>query len=228
MIRVLAACLVLSWSGLSAAADGLDDGAAREAVGRWLAFQEGLRTVRADFVQVRELRTVKGGLRSEGTVWIDRAGGRFRWQSGPADRPKAVAIKSGETLTLLQPERRRGERLSLAEAARSGGRGAEAAFDLATGELPGTVEGLTRQFAIVEARRDGDAWRLRLAPREARLREALGAVVFLIDAARHHLRGFEMVFRDGSTVRTTFTRQQFNVPLDAALFAPDLTGYDLR
>lgn len=228
MTRALAACLVALLPGLTTAADAALDAPTREAIGRWLAFQQGLRTVQADFVQVRELRTLKSGLRSEGTVWIDRSGGQFRWQSGPADSPKAVAIKTGDTLTLLQPARRRGERLSLTEAARSGGRGAEAAFDLATGDLPGTLDGLTKQFAIVEARRDGDAWRLRLTPADHRLREALGEVVFLIDAARHHLRGFEMTFRDGSTVRTTFTRQQFNGPLDPALFAPDLTGYDLR
>ena len=226
--RTVAWIAALISAGLAAGTAGEIAAPARAAIGQWLAFQRSVRTVEADFIQVRELRTLKNGLRSGGKVWIDRPGDRFRWQTGDAAEPKSVAVKNGDTLTLLQPGRKRAERRSLTESASARGGGAEAAFDIATGDLPDSYEGLTRQFTILEARLEGDQWRLRLAPTDSRLREALTEFVFLIDAGRHHLRGFEMTFRDGSTIRTTFTTQRFNGKLDDALFNPDLTGYDLR
>lgn len=63
----------------------------RKPLEKWLAFQRGIRTIEADFVQIRELRTLRGGLRSEGKVWIDRKQWRFRWQTGDEAVPKAVA-----------------------------------------------------------------------------------------------------------------------------------------
>lgn len=201
---------------------------ARNAIEQWLAFQKSVRTVKAEFVQVRELRTLKSGLRSEGTVWIDRKGHRFRWQAGDEASPKSIAIQDGDDLTLMQPGRKRAERRSLSSTAQTRGGGAEAAFDFATGDLPDSIEELTKAFTITSARIEGAAWRFQMTPNDGRLREALSQVAFLVDPEKHHLRGFELTFRDGSVVKTTFTRQQFNLPLDAALFLPDLTGYQIN
>lgn len=224
VLRLVAGLLL---AGLCPSPAGEPDGAARDAIQKWLAFQRGVRTVEADFIQSRELRTVKNALHSTGTVWIDRRTEQFRWQTGDAANPKSVAVKKGNSLVLLQPTRKRAERLSLSSSAAGRG-GPEAAFDFATGELPDTYEGLIRQFSILDMKQAGDAWRLRLAPSDDRLREALDEIVFLIDARNHHLRGFEMTFRDRSIIRTTFTRQKFNSPIDPTLFQPDLTGYQVK
>lgn len=199
--------------------------AARQTIEKWLAFQSGIRTVEAEFIQTRELRTLKNPLRCEGKVWIDRHGARFRWQTGGDEaNPKSVAVKNGDTLTLMQPARKRAEKIPASRAAGQ----AEGAFDFAAGDLPASYDGLTKEFAILGARLEGDHWRIRLSPKNARLREAVTEITFLVDAAKFHLHGFDLTFRDGSKVQTVFPRQKFNAPLDAALFAPDLTGYDLR
>jgi outer membrane lipoprotein-sorting protein len=199
--------------------------AARQAIEKWLAFQRGIHSIEADFTQTRELRTLKTPLRSEGKVWIDRTGARFRWQTGGDDaHPKSVAVKNGDTLTLMQPARKRAEKIPVSRAVGQ----AESAFDFAAGDLPATYEGLTKEFTILSAKLEGDHWRIRLSPKNARLREAVTEIAFLVNAAKFHLHGFDLTFRDGSKVQTAFPRQKFNAPLDATLFTPDLTGYDLR
>ena len=189
----------------------------------WLRIQRDIRTIEAEFVQVRELRTLRNPLRSAGKVWIDRKGRRFRWQAGDEDSPKSVAIKAGDTLLLMQPNRKRAKRLDLS--AQGNGQQAEAAFDFATGEMPDSLSELKRAFSIESIDSEDGAWRVALRPLEARLRESLDEVVFVIDGERHFLRGFEMTFRDRSVVKTTFTRQQFNIALNEALFQPDLGDY---
>lgn len=193
---------------------------------KWLALQQGIRTIEADFTQIRELRTLRGGLRSEGKVWIDRKQERFRWQTGEESAPKAIAIKVGDTLTLLQPARRRAQRVALDDAAaRADG---AAALDFATGGMPDTLTELEEAFVIEGITRETATWRVRLKPRTGKLRESLDEAVFLIDAERFFLHGFEMTFRDRSVVKTIFTRQEFNVSLDDSLFFPDLSGYALK
>ncbi len=195
-------------------------------VEKWLAFQRGIRTVKAEFIQTRKLRTLRNPLRSEGTVWIDRKANRFRWQSGDEDSPQSVAVKTGNVLTLLQPSRKRAKRIDLSQASANENPGV--AFDFATGGMPDTLAELKRAFAIEKLESEDGAWRVTLSPRQAELRESLESVVFVIDGRRHHLRGFELTFRDRSEVETIFTRQEFNVALDEALFQPDLSGYNLQ
>ncbi|MCB1229453.1 MAG: outer membrane lipoprotein carrier protein LolA [Verrucomicrobiae bacterium] len=190
----------------------------------WLQFQRGIRTVAAEFVQMRELRTLRNPLRSEGKVWIDRKRERFRWQSGSEDSPKAVAVKSGDTLTLMQPSRKRARQVDLGDAA---GDPAGAAFDFAAGDLPDSLADLKTAFSIEKLDSESGAWRLTLRPLQEKLRESVAEIVFVIDAERFFLRGFEMTFRDRSVVKTTFTRQEFNLDLDDSLFEPDLSSYTL-
>ena len=223
LVRTLLFFAVVYAGAFQLAADEPDLAPLKE----WLAFQRGVRTVEADFVQIRELRTLRKGLRSEGTVWIDYGGKRFRWQTGAAAAPKTVAVKNGDILTLIQPGRKRAERVGLGEA-RGGEHGPAAAFDFATGELPATLDELRRSFDILEVTAQGDLWRARLRPIAGGLRESPREVAFLIDAKGHHLRGFEITFSDGSVVKTTLTRQRLNGSLDDALFAPDLTGYTIK
>ena len=193
---------------------------------KWLAFQRGVRTVKAAFVQSRKLRTLRNPLRSDGTVWIDRRGKRFRWQAGDEDAPKSVAVKTGTTLTLLQPSRKRAKQIDLSQSDAATNPGA--AFDFATGEMPDTLTELKQAFSIENIESESGAWRVTLRPLESGLRESLDEVVFLIDGERHHLRGFELTFRDRSVVETIFTRQEFNVALDDALFQPDLSDYTVQ
>ena len=115
---------------------------------KWLAFQRSVRAVEADFIQVRELRTLRNGLRSEGKVWVDYSGKRFRWQTGDAADPKTIAVKNGGILTVIQPGRKRAERIDLKSAQPSQGPGA--ALDFATGDLPDTLAELRAAFTIGE------------------------------------------------------------------------------
>ena len=222
MTRFVLAIVLLA-SSLGAAANETPNLAPVE---KWLAFQRSVRAVEADFIQVRELRALRNGLRSEGKVWVDYSDKRFRWQTGDAADPKTIAVKSGSILTVIQPGRKRAERIDLRSAKANQGPGA--AFDFATGELPDTLAELRAAFTILDVKAENDVWRVRLAPIEAKLRDSLTEVVFLIDAERFYLRGFELTFRDRSAVKTTFTRQMFNPSLDAALFAPDLSGYSIK
>ncbi|MCB1236030.1 MAG: outer membrane lipoprotein carrier protein LolA [Verrucomicrobiae bacterium] len=225
-LPTLAAPLVV-WLAALAFSAGAAEPADIAPLEKWLAFHRGLRSLQAEFVEDRTLRTLKRPLRTEGMLWMANSGSRFRWQSG-GEPPKTVAVRDGDQLTLLLPAKKLARKIDLSAPASTGGAGQSAAMEFATGGLPRTLKELRAGFSIESLEKSADTWRAELKPRDGRLAGSIDRLVLVIDAGRYYLRGMEMTLRDRSKVVTTFTRQRFNSPVDDALFRPDLSGYSVK
>lgn len=75
---------------------------------KWVARQAEIRTVQADFVQSRTYRALRDPLTSRGRLLFS-APGSFRWEAG--DPPKMIVLRKGESYFLIQPAKKRAERL---------------------------------------------------------------------------------------------------------------------
>src|SRR4051794_23141970 len=90
MERPLIVCLMLVLGSFGAAADSTP-APARAALEKWFAAAAKVKTVQAEFEQLRKLKSVRNPLRKAGKMWMDKSGGLFRWQVG--DPPELLASR---------------------------------------------------------------------------------------------------------------------------------------
>ena len=81
-----------------------------------------------------------------------------------------------------------------------------------------------RKYRIHEVKSRRDSLRVVTQPLDESAR-GVRLFTFLLNPANHHLRGMELLFRDGSSQELHFTKVDAAIPLPKALFAPDLTGF---
>ncbi len=192
-------------------------------VRQWIAHSAEVRTVRADFVQIRELRSLKRPISNPGRFWF-AAPGSFRWELGEPAQTVAVQTEGGGLL-VLRPAKREAQRFTreeLAERAAAGGLGfLDAGF-------PRDYEQFAASFEVDTVERDGGDWKFTAAPTDRRTALVLRKVVFTIDAETFRPREVYLRFRDGSSVTTRFSNIVENGEVDPARFAVDLGGYSLK
>ncbi len=93
MLRVLLVLALLPVLAHAAPAD-------RALLDKWIASQEKIQTLSADFTQTRKLLSVKNPLSSSGHLWF-RKPDAFRWELGsPAKR---IALRNGSGILLAEP-----------------------------------------------------------------------------------------------------------------------------
>ena len=84
-----------------------------------------------------------------------------------------------------------------------------------------------KQFEMLSIATEGTRCHLEVLPRDPRARKSLTALKFDLDTATHYLLSFEMITRDGSSLRNEFTNVQVNTKIDHSVFDFDFTGYDV-
>lgn len=191
-------------------------------VKKWIARQEDFRAVTADFVQSRALRALRSPLKSEGRLWF-RAPSSFRWELGkPA---KTVVIRKGDFIYIVQPEKKRAERMPAGAAANQ----QSGAAALAMMEFPFARDfaDFQKRFETLAIDTDGTRCRLTLMPRDARARKMLNALKLEFNTTTGHLLSFEIATRDGSSLRNEFSGVEVNPKIAPAVFDFDLTGYEI-
>ena len=191
-------------------------------VKKWIARQEDFRAVTADFVQSRALRALRNPLKSEGRLWF-RAPSSFRWELGkPA---KTVVIRKGDFIYIVQPEKKRAERMPAGAAANQ----QSGAAALAMMEFPFARDfaDFQKRFETLAIDTDGARCRLTLMPRDARARKMLNALKLEFNTTTGHLLSFEIATRDGSSLRNEFSGVEVNPKIAPAVFDFDLTGYEI-
>lgn len=190
-----------------------------EPLKRWIAFQSSIDTLETKFVQDRKLKTMRHPLRDEGTFWLDHPS-LFRWQID-GDPPKMIAIRDKETITLLRPKKKTAQQVVA-------GSGASPALDFLAKGFPRTLDALLEKFNIIEVKQSSESWEAILVPKDNEAAKSLSRIVFYIEPEKYYLQGFELDLRDGSNIRTYFTRQVYNDGVDASLFEVDLEGYTVE
>lgn len=189
---------------------------------KWIARQDDFRTVQADFVQTRTLRTVRKPLSSPGRVWFVAAPSLLRWELG--EPAKTVVIRKGETYHLIEPAKKKAERVS---AAGLGKKGAGQMLAIMSFPLAKNFDEFLREYEVLAVEPAQNRCHLELAPRDPQARKIMNALRIDFDQTTGALIVFELVFRDGSSMRNDFSNVRINQKLDRRVFNFDLSGYEV-
>ena len=182
----------------------------------WLAVQTNLQTWSADFTQTRTLQSLTEPLTATGHVWF-AAPQRFRWELGRP--PETIAVCSGTDLMLIYPRLKRVERIPLG-GPQSGPWG-EALTMLEAG-FPRSEAALRSRYDVQSQTVTNQLCKLVLVPKSAAARRIMPRMEIDFDTKDCLLRGTEIQFADGSTLRNDFEHIVLNPKLDEALFSPQI------
>jgi outer membrane lipoprotein carrier protein len=187
---------------------------------KWLARQDDIRTVSADFTQTRTLRVLRDPVATPGRLWFS-APGLVRWEIGsPA---KTVVLRKGDTTTIITPAKKRAER----HTAGSSSGASSGALAMLRFPLAKDFADFQRQFEVLAIAPSAERCRVEVAPRDAQARKFLTSMSIEFSQANGHLLAFEMKTRDGSTMRQEFSNVRTNTRIPAAVFDYDLTGFEI-
>ncbi|HVE15959.1 MAG TPA: outer membrane lipoprotein carrier protein LolA [Chthoniobacterales bacterium] len=184
-------------------------------VKEWIARQSEIKTIAADFVQTRSLRTLRSPLTAKGKFWF-RAPGDFRWQIG--DPPKTIVLSHEQSVYMIQPARKTADR-SAANAASAG------SFDMMSFPMAASFAEFERRFEISSVQASGTLCRIEGLPRDARARRLLSKIILEVEPGSGQLHAFEAITREGSSLRSEFQNVVVNGKLAPGLFDYDFTGY---
>lgn len=184
-------------------------------VERWLATNSGLSSVKIDFTQTRQMRSVSRSVSQEGTLWLDYANHRFRWQTG--DPAQTIVVSLGADILIIRTP---GKKYEIRPAGSGGAPGMAA---LANG-FPRTLPEFQQKYRVLETRSEANTKRIVARPLGEGGR-GVETFTFVVDASHHRLLGIELDLEDGSSVQTVFRHVETNVPVTQALFQPPVDGY---
>jgi outer membrane lipoprotein-sorting protein len=216
-MRLLTTLLLLSIAGAAHAAEAID----LAPVKKWIAKQDEFNSVQADFTQTRALRALRSPVASPGRLTFV-APNSLRWELG--DPPKTIVLRKGDSYTLIQPAKKKAERLSASKIGQEGG-----AKGFAMMEFPIAKDfaDFQRKFEIIAVSTEGDRCNLELLPRDPQARKFLSALKFNFNTKTNHMNSFEIVTKEGSSMRNEFSNVRVNQKVDRRVFDFDLTGYDV-
>jgi outer membrane lipoprotein-sorting protein len=188
---------------------------------RWIARQDEFRSAEADFTQTRALRALRSPVAIHGRLWFV-APDSLRWELG--DPPKTIVLRKGATYFMIQPAKKKAERSA---AGGPGKKGGAQAFAMMSFPLAKDFNDFNRQFEVLNVNTVDDRCHFEIAPRDLQERKFLQAIRIDFDTASAHLLAFEMVFRDGSSMRNEFSDVKMNQKIDRHIFDFDFTGYEV-
>jgi len=178
--------------------------------------QRAIRTLKADFVQVKTSDMLLEAVESSG-VFMFRAPDLVRWDY---DRPDPmVVLFAGDTVTTFHPRQLRAERIKVSGKQRRFVR-------VLAGTQP--LDDLTSNFAVTLSDPGGDKpYRLKLRPATAMLKKKLRSVEIEIDRTLFLPVVVEYDETDGDNTRYEFNNLVIDSPIDDSRFRLDL-GPDVR
>ncbi len=180
----------------------------------WLASQTNIQSWSADFTQTRTLKSLAQPLTATGHVWFAFPN-RFRWELGnPA---QTIAVREPQELLIVYPRLKRAEHFPL-----SGGQtGAWGdALELLQAGFPRSQAELEAQYTILSQTVSGQDCTVVLKPKSAAARRLIPQIRIDFDKTEFSLRGTELQFADGSSLRNDFRNPQVNPKLELNLFTP--------
>lgn len=199
-----------------------DDAAGESVIRRWIEGQQDVKSLSITFRQERELKGLKKPVVAAGQIWLDRQG-RMRWQLG--DPAKTIAIYQDKEVRVLHPEKKLLERRVLGT---DTGNQSEMEKAFLESGIPDSLADFQKFFRILGSSADGKLDRVKLEVKDAKAQTALTGMDFLIDRSSNLLAGYDISFRDGSSIRTRFLQVKKNAAFEAALFQPDTTGFTVK
>lgn len=185
------------------------------AVASWLTAQMSVQTWSADFTQTRKLKSLTQPLTNKGHLWF-AAPNRFRWELGhPA---QTIAVRSADEMLVVYPLLKRVERFPLTGQIGAWGD----ALELLQAGFPRGRAELESRYDILSQTVSGGVGKLVLAPKSAAARRMMPQIEIDFDTQNHSLRGTELQFADGSSMRNDFSNAQLNPKVDQTMFSPPI------
>ncbi len=209
-VRRITATIVaaaLTWAPAAMAQD-----ASAGALDRWLEKQASIHTWSADVVQTRNLPSLARPLETSGKVWF-AVPNRFRWQLG--DPARTVAVRTAEELLVVYPRLQQVERYAFSGDLDPAWKQVLALLEVG---FPSDAAAFHASYEVLKTESLDDAWRFHLRPASAAARRMLAAVRIQVAKADYRLLATELVFPDGSSMRTDFNHTRIDPPMDGDLF----------
>lgn len=179
----------------------------------WFAAQKNLQTWSADFVQTRMLQTLTQPLVATGHVCF-AVPDQFRWELG---RPaRTIALGQGDEMFVIYPLLKRAERYPMGVNAPKQWRDM---MSLLQAGFPHSRKEFESQFQVLSLVETNGAWRLALQPCSAAVRQMMPELRVTLVTNDFSLASTELIFVDGSRMRSDYTNAVLNATLDKDLFA---------
>jgi outer membrane lipoprotein carrier protein len=217
IVLVAVSLVVASPAPKAVSIDDLDGSAKLDAlIQRVVERQRALRSLEAEFVQLKESTLLLEGARSSG-VFLYQAPDLVRWDYRQPDR--MVVLFAEDTVTTYHPELARAERIKVSKKQRRFVR-------VLAGTQP--LDDLVSHFAITLADPGGRAhYRLTLRPIGNILSKKLRSVEIEVDRELYLPVVIEYNEADGDSTRYEFTKVVLNPELDLSRFRLEL-GADVK
>jgi outer membrane lipoprotein-sorting protein len=184
------------------------------ALENWIARQQTVRTLQGEFTQTRRLPTLRLPSRTPGKIWFEN-GGSFRFQLG--EPPEAIAIRRGDTLTLIDKKKNTVRQLEESTA------GPETQqLLLMRFPVSDSLTEFRQLFEVTRMEASGDRTHLDLIPRDAQATKFIKAISLIYETATGVLTSFNVELTNGGGLETKFTRVDLNHPLPPNIFEPPM------
>lgn len=178
----------------------------------WFAAQTNVQSWSADFVQTRTLKTLTQPLTARGHVDFV-APDKFHWALGEPAR--TIALRSGDEMFVIYPLLKRAERYPLGN---STPKQLRDTMSLLQAGFPRDQKEFAAQFQILSITQTNGAWELSLQPKSQFALQMMPELNLGLATNDYSLVSTEMIFVDGSRMRSDFTNAIVNPPLDEKLF----------
>ncbi len=202
---ILAMMLVLSGKNLRA-------GDTNTVLDGWFAAQTKVQSWSADFIQTRSLKTLTQPLVATGRVDFAMPG-NFRWEIGRTAR--TVAVGDGSVMFVIYPLLKRAEKYPLGASAPKQWRDMLSLLQVG---FPHSRKEFDAQFAMRSLTEANGVWQLSLAPQSDLARQMMPELRLGLATNDFSLRSTEMIFVDGSRMRSDYTNAVLNQPLEPERF----------
>jgi outer membrane lipoprotein-sorting protein len=207
------AILVVALMGASESVRAED---AKASLSAWLNAQTNIQTWSADFKQTRTLKALTQPLVATGKVWFS-APNLFRWELGqPA---QTLAVRQPDQMMLIYPNLKRVERFALGGKAEGPWKDALALLEAG---FPRSREELESKFTILSLTESNGIGQVTLQPKSSLARKMMPQIRIEFSVSDHSLKGTELTFADGSTMRNDFSNSQLNPTLGPEVFKPEI------
>ena len=135
----------------------------------------------------------------------------------------SVIIGTPSGVTIIQPGKKHAERKPLATG--EGAPGDSEVLGMMRFPGGGNFEDFQRRVQVLGIEVSGSKCHLEMLPRDAQSARRLAAIKMDFDTVTGHWLSFEIVTREGSSIRNEFSNVEINPKIDKALFDYDLTGF---
>jgi outer membrane lipoprotein-sorting protein len=210
MSRLMLLCLL--FLGVAARAQEPDTAPVK----RWLALQDNLQSMKAEFTQTRSFHALRDPLVSTGTFWFV-APGSFRCEIGAP--PKMIFLRMGDSIYMIRPEKKRAQAFAVNDLEK---KTSPALFRFPVAK---NYDDFCRQFELRQVTVVGNRAHIEVVSRDATVRQLITYTRFDFEVDTGNLLAVEMGFKDGTSMRNDFKNIQINPKIDPAIFHYDLTGF---